>query len=370
MRVLARTRRTLLLLSGIVLAVCSAPEAGAHQTDPTLKAVLDDVTLAVDGVDVRMEHALAIQLVVDNRTAVPVEVLDDAGEPFLQIGPDGVLANVSGASWYLSTYPDGGPLPLSFVPNAPPRWVKVAAGTSWAWFDHRMHPGDTTAIQPTTWAVPLRHGDQRGEVRGHFEARQRLGGYVARLEDGQQPFAQATVQVAFQGRVPGLALTNEGSEPITVLGAAGEPLARVGPAGAEINQRSPSWLATAQSQGYDVAELQLDAAAPPNWLSLGPDRTFFWLEMRGLYADEEPPAGTSTQGTASLVRWSVGLQRGSATATVNAATDWVPAPPEPAVDDSSSPGVTVVAVATPLLALGLLVLLIRRRQRGVAGRHP
>jgi hypothetical protein len=346
----------------MVLALCSAPSASAHQTDPTLKAVLDGVSLSVPGVQVHMEHALAIQLVVDNDTAVPVGVLDDTGEPFLKIASDGVVANVASPSWFLSSYPDGGPLPDGFLVDAPPRWVKVAARSSWAWYDHRMHPGDLTTSIPTTWTVPLSYGDQRGEVRGHFEARQLFGSFRARVVDGGEPFAQATVQVAFQGRVPGLALRNDGSQPITVLGAAGEPFARVSSAGVEVNQHSPSWLATAQSQGYDLAALEFDAAAPPDWFSVGTDPTFFWLEMRGLYAEEEPPPSSATQGTLSLVSWTVELQQGAATATVTGATDWVPAPPEPTQDDSASSGITFVAVAAPLLVVGLLLMLLWRRR--------
>jgi hypothetical protein len=159
-----------------------------------------------------------------------------------------------------------------------------------------------------------------------------------------------------------LALRNDGSQPITVLGAAGEPFARVSSAGVEVNQHSPSWLATAQSQGYDLAALEFDAAAPPDWFSVSTDPTFFWLEMRGLYPEEEPPLSSATQGALSLVSWTVELQQGTATATVTGATDWVPAPSEPTPDDSASSGMTFVAVAAPLLVVGLLLTLIWRRR--------
>jgi hypothetical protein len=270
-------------------AVLAAGPVSAHDAEPDVKAVFDGVFPPVEGLDVRMEHGLAIQLVVENRTSIPVEVLAENGEPFLQIGPDGVLTNVASESALQSSYPDGGRLPDGFVPGGEPRWVRIAVGSSWAWFDHRMHPGEVEEADLFSWVVPLRYGGQTIEVRGHWEERDLRGGYSARVLAGEQPFPLASVALAFRARFPGLSLRNDSDEPITVLGAAGEPFARVGPAGSEVNLHSPTWLATAQIQGYDVGSLRVDASAQPEWFTVGPDPNFFWLDARGLYTAEDPP---------------------------------------------------------------------------------
>jgi hypothetical protein len=368
----ARTIRLLtLVLAAISLLVPGllAEPVGAHDAETGVKAVFDGVFPAIEGIDVRMEHSLVIQLVAENRTTTPLQVIAATGEPFLQIGPDGVLANVASESWFQSSHPDGGPVPDGFVAGGEPKWVMVAAGRSWAWFDHRMHPGEVEEDGLFSWVVPLRWGDQTIEARGHWEERHPTGGFGARVASGQQPFPQATVTMAFQGRLPGLSLQNDSTEPITVLGAAGEPFARVGPAGSEVNLHSPTWLATAQSQGYDVASLFLDASAPPEWFFVGPDRTFFWLEGRGLYTDAEPPSGTSTQAPSTLVDWSVSLQRGAETATVRAVTEWIPAVTD-ATSTSSWSSRVVAAVVGSLIAIAGVVALLRHRRRTARSAPP
>ena len=335
-----------------------------------MKAVFDGVLPAIDGIDVRMEHSLVIQLVAENRTATPLQVVAATGEPFLQIGPEGVLANTASESWFQFSHPDGGPLPDGFVAGGEPSWVKVATGTSWAWFDHRIHPGEVEEEDLFSWVVPFRYGDQTVEARGHWEERHPAGGFGARVVNGQQPFPQATVTMAFQGRLPGLSLQNDGIEPITVLGTSGEPFARVGPTGAEVNLHSPTWLATAQSQGYDVAAVRLDASAPPDWFFIGPDRTFFWLDTRGLYTDADPPAGTSSEAPSTLVDWSVALQRGAETATVRAVTEWIPTPVDAEPSDSSGWRVIIAAVVAALIGIAAVTVLLRRRRRRAPAPSP
>jgi LPXTG-motif cell wall-anchored protein len=274
---------------------------------------------------------------------------------------------VASESALQSSYPDGGRLPDGFVPDGEPRWVRIAAGSSWAWFDHRMHPGEVEEEDLFSWVVPLRYGGQTIEVRGHWEERDLRGGYSARVLAGEQPFPLASVALAFRARFPGLSLRNDSDEPITVLGAAGEPFARVGPAGSEVNLHSPTWLATAQIQGYDVGSLRVDASAPPEWFTVGPDPNFFWLDARGLYTAEDPPVSGSPDGPIALLEWSVPLQRGTETATVRAVTDWTPAPakPTPTTQTGTSRSGIMIAVAalTPLVLLAAVLVLLRRRRR-------
>jgi hypothetical protein len=55
--------------------------------------------------------------------------------------------------------------------------------------------------------------------------------------------------------------------PVVVVGRDGEEFARVGPAGVEVNRRSPTWADNARAQGQELAvgAATVDAGAPPEW---------------------------------------------------------------------------------------------------------
>jgi hypothetical protein len=65
--------------------------------------------------------------------------------------------------------------------------------------------------------------------------------------------------------VPALFLVNRGAEPVVVTGRDGEPFLRLGPNGAEVNRRSPTWADDARAQGREltVASAVVDPASPP-----------------------------------------------------------------------------------------------------------
>ena len=165
--------------------------------------------------------------------------------------------------------------------------------------------------------------------------------------------------------MPGIFLRNDGTEVLTVLGAEGEPFARVGPAGTEVNRRSPMWLATAQARGDDVEGLSADPLAEPDWFSLGPDPTFAWLDERGRYPDEEPPDDILAAGVAAVVlEWSVPLERAGSRATIDAVTAWVPAELGVAapLDTDGDDGLPLWALAIPTVGVALGAWFVARRR--------
>ena len=72
------------------------------------------------------------------------------------------------------------------------------------------------------------------------------GAVTTRLRGSTRPFRDVEVQLA-PGRVPALFLVNRGADPVVVTGREGEPFLRLGPNGAEVNRRSPTWADDARA---------------------------------------------------------------------------------------------------------------------------
>ena len=71
---------------------------------------------------------------------VSVDVVGYQGEPYLQFLADGtVQENRASISYWSSTSRLGEAAPDDLPLDAPPKWVTVAHGGSYAWHDHRIH---------------------------------------------------------------------------------------------------------------------------------------------------------------------------------------------------------------------------------------
>jgi hypothetical protein len=336
--------------------------------------VLDSVKPEPVDVTIAVTVSAAPQLVASNPTATELVVLAETGEPFLRIGPAGVLANLVSPAWYLSNSPGGTvTVPETARPDAPPRWAQVATAPAWGWFDHRLHPQPghvppdvVERGEPSTlgrWEVPFQYGGEPVTAMGRIEYRPDRGRVSARLVGPADPFPDVTLQLA-PGPVPGLVLRNTGAEAVTVFGPGGEPFARVGPAGAEVNRHSPAWVDNARAQERDPAATTgiVDPAAPPEWHSLSDALTFAWLEFRGAYP--EPTV---------LLEWSVPVEADGQRVDVQAQTVWTPTAPTRSPSDpgwwESAPGLVVGAfVLLVLAAIGAALYLRRTKGWGLVAR--
>lgn len=285
------TRRTFgrALLAVGVLSLLTTASARAHEVDPSVVTVIDEVSPAVAGVEVSVATSVTTQLVAVNDTDEVLEVLAVTGEPFVRIGPDGVEANLASPSWYLTNQPFGAASPPPGTsPDAPPRWATVSAERSWGWFDHRLHPQAVTAVlgeeRAPTFEVPMRLGGADLVVRGHLEQRTSAPAFGAALRSIPPPESGVVVQL-LQGRAPGLFLRYDGSGEVVVEGADGEPFLRLGAGGAEVNRRSPTWVFTAQAQGTDLAGIDADPTAPPEWQQVSPSPSMAWIDPRALITE-------------------------------------------------------------------------------------
>jgi hypothetical protein len=111
-----------------------------------------------------------------------VTVLGYQGEPYLRVGPAGVLANLNSQATYLNKSRQGNaPIPpdLPTDPNAPPRWEQVSSGHVARWHDHRIHwmgsslPPDVRRAPgqvhvQAVWQVGLRQGSLPVTVTGEL----------------------------------------------------------------------------------------------------------------------------------------------------------------------------------------------------------
>lgn len=73
-------------------------------------------------------------------TAKEVQILGYSGEPYLRLDATGVFENVNSPAYYMNLDRfQRIPTPATATTSAEPNWVKLSAGTSVRWHDHRTH---------------------------------------------------------------------------------------------------------------------------------------------------------------------------------------------------------------------------------------
>ncbi|MFC7548020.1 hypothetical protein [Plantactinospora sp. GCM10030261] len=135
---------------------------------------------AVPGLRARAIEAGA-RLELTNHTGRTIEVLGYAGEPYLEIRPDGVYENAGSPAAYTNrTLAGDTPVPAEADPASPPRWRKVAEEPVARWHDQRARwvgaglpdpvradPGRPHRV--ADWVVPLRDGTRNVDLRGTLD---------------------------------------------------------------------------------------------------------------------------------------------------------------------------------------------------------
>jgi hypothetical protein len=166
--------------AGLVVLVSAQP-AAAHAVPgvqpSNFQTTVTGTTPQVPGLTVRAID-LGSELELRNETGADIVVLGYQGEPYLQVGPGGVLENFRSPATYLNSTRDGKtPVPAKADPSSTPDWGKVASGTTARWHDHRAHWMGTddppeVARDPARrhvidhWQVQLRQGTQDITVKG------------------------------------------------------------------------------------------------------------------------------------------------------------------------------------------------------------
>lgn len=354
MRHPGRVPRGCALLAALGLLLISSPSY-AHSTDPRIVSVVDDIQPALPpGVLVQVQANLAAQLVVDNPTDVPLEVLAPTGQPFLRISKAGVFGNLGSAEFFATSNPNGS----SPHASGTDRFVQLSTGSSWGWYDHRLHPAQLAAprdsrrrVRLGTFEVPMRYGGVATSVRGHLEFRPLLG----QFDDTVTTLPSGLTASVLQGRLPGLFVTV--SAPMTVLGRDGEPFLRSDGRALSVNTASRTYVEDKQARGIGVGP----PAPAPRWRPVG-GAAYTWLDDRLRYASAAPPAAALRQQGPSVVgSWRVPVLVGGATAAIAGRVRWVPS--EGALPSSRRGRGPLLAAAVAVLALfGVATVVVRRRR--------
>jgi hypothetical protein len=170
--------------AGLVGALAAATPAWAHGADAPngtdYRTSVTAVTPAVPGLTVRAIEAGG-RLELANRTGRTIEVLGYAGEPYLEVRPDGVYENTHSPATYLNTTLAGDTEPPATAdPTLPPSWRRLSTEPVARWHDRRTHwledaPPPEVRADPSRehrvrdWVVPLRDGMSTVEVRGTLD---------------------------------------------------------------------------------------------------------------------------------------------------------------------------------------------------------
>jgi hypothetical protein len=334
-----------------VLASLVCAPADAHDTDPRIVCVLDEIRPVLpQAVVLQVRPGIAEEIVAQNPTSTPLVVLGADDRPFLRISHDGVQADLNSADWYLTNSPTGtGPLPATAVKGAPARWLTVSAGDSWGWFDHRLHPerldlpsNPRQRTRVGEWQVPVEYGGQRSRVVGHLDLVPLLGSFTVTAD----PAPPGLTVSLLAGRLPGLFLTAPGGEVVVVFGSDGRPFFRLGPKGVEVDEGSPSWADDQRARGREVTAV----ATRPRWRKLAGTPAVTWLDPRLRYPHDLPPDPSVAQ---DLQRWSIALTVDGKRAGLGGVIRWTPAAHQPAADSSSGRARAFTVVGVLLLALAL-----------------
>ncbi len=145
-----------------LLALVVPAQAAAHGRTATIaldyRLLLDSATRSLPGVHVRiLDGDRDLEVRVD--PGVHVVVRGALDEPFLRIDPNGVWANAS------SPTATGDRL----VSSSKKGWVRISAGDSIAWHDHRLAPPPATRLGPVgRFRIPVEVDGRPAVIGGTF----------------------------------------------------------------------------------------------------------------------------------------------------------------------------------------------------------
>jgi hypothetical protein len=308
----------------VVLAVVGlGPDpARGHGGEQLAEPILEHVSPAVAGVKIEVAHSVNYQFVARNDSGQTITFLAETGEEYLRIGPAGVEGNLASPAFYDSNDPQGAtqfPERAKPGPDVTPIWRRTA--------DPVLTPEVVRANKVAVvgrWAVPIRLGDQPGEVAGRFEFRPLTGTYTMVQTSPVTPAEGVKIQVVPASRVPAVFVENVSSQPIVVLGKDDEPFARIGPAVSEVNVKSPTWVEVQQARGKDPSD-EADATAEPKWQQVADTPRWTWLEFRAAAPHTDPPRAIVESDRATTVRtWSIPYLVGGERRTIDGITEFVP----------------------------------------------
>lgn len=134
----------------------------------SVQVVMRSAKALAPGIALMLASGVTPALLIQNRSAQTVSVLDAKGQAFLRIDSQGVRADTSSAAWQAA----------SAVPAHPQQkagWQKVSTAKNFSWLEPRLKyrgPAPKDPAKPQTlgeWRLPLLIEQQRIEVSGVYQ---------------------------------------------------------------------------------------------------------------------------------------------------------------------------------------------------------
>lgn len=346
-----RIARSFVVAVVIALLCATVPAFGHEEHALHGLTVLDSVEPEIEGIDVRIVHLDAPALVVTNDTEDPITILGSKGEPFLEIGPDGVRANVESPDTYLSIAPRREIVPLDVKATDPPRWALFTEERSWTWFDPRLRFEQGR----TSWEVLAEHGGRSITIEGSFESLQGHGHFVTEMES---PDIEGLDLRLTQGPIPAVFVRNDTGEEMEIPGDADEPFLRIGPGGVMANLRSPTYYTSGANTIAQVPDTA-DAGASPKWKKVSSHPVWAWLERRAAVPAEMYQRDALGTERRTVLEWTADYRLGGEPLPIQGNVDWIP--PAQSTDDGDGSVPWVLAAAVGVLGLLAAAALLRKR---------
>ena len=134
----------------------------------SVQVVMRSAKVLAPGIALMLASGVTPALLIQNRSAQTVSVLDAKGQAFLRIDSQGVRADTSSAAWQAA----------SAIPAHPQQkagWQKVSVAKNFSWLEPRLKyrgPAPEDPAQPQTlgeWRLPFLIDKQRVEVAGIYQ---------------------------------------------------------------------------------------------------------------------------------------------------------------------------------------------------------
>lgn len=338
---MSRSNRSLPLRGRLLFAFIAAnllwcTSAHGHGSDSdedngSVHAVLDPLPPELSSLRVQLRKTLAPQLLVANPTSKPLTIEDEAGRPFLRIGPGNTEGDLGTAAFH-RTNTIMAPGAISADASGTPRWSVVEATPNWGWFDLRLRT-DTIDIPHQVvdagerafvgqWSVPVRLGETESVISGRFEYQPTASGIVqAKVSDVGALKGQALVRAMPGSSLPGLFLSYRGESPLTLMGEQDEPFLRFSQDGVEANRHSSTWARVAPAGTPSFIDSGDNTEAIWAQVSGGP--SYGWIEPRAAYTGKvENPARSGI-----VKRWQIPILIGDSISHIQGVSEWLPIEP-------------------------------------------
>lgn len=187
---MGRRRWAPIALSLIFVSVTATPASahGGKGTDATnFLSTINGIASAGSAGEAAGQNSLAglswrviggdVMLEVTNRSSKQLQIPGYSGEPYLRVGPQGVLRNLNSPATYLNAGRFGGDVPQGVSVKAKPKWEKVSDKPVYAWHEHRIHwmslalppqvaPDPSVEKVVFDWSVPFSLGEQSMALNG------------------------------------------------------------------------------------------------------------------------------------------------------------------------------------------------------------